>query len=94
MRFEYLDPRQGPIGGRVAPAPRLATLDGARIGILWNGRPGGDTVLREIARILDERHRFADVCFVAKPYLGNEAPEAMLDELQARVDAAIVGVGD
>jgi hypothetical protein len=94
LSFFYLDPRQGPAGGLVEPAPRLATLTGARIGALWNNRPGGDVVLRETIRILDRRHEFADVCFVKKPYLGNEAPEAVLQELEARVDAALVGIGD
>lgn len=94
MAIEVLDPRQGPTGGMVEPAPRVATLKGVRLGILWNNRPGGDKVLRRIVRDLQERHEFADVFFTKKPYIGNEAPEAILEELQGRVDAAIVGVGD
>jgi len=94
MTIEVLNPRQGPTGGRVEPAPRVGALKGVRLGILWNNRPGGDKVLRGIVQDLQRRHELADVYFTKKPYIGNEAPEAVLEELQGRVDAAIVGVGD
>jgi len=92
--FVFLDPRQGSVGGLVEPAKRPASLKGLRIGLLWNNRPGGDKVLRELVRILDELHQFASVYFTKKPYIGNEAPEAVIQDLRSRVDAAIVGVGD
>jgi hypothetical protein len=94
VSYVFLDPRQGPTGGLVEPAQRPADLKGLRIGVLWNNRPGGDKVLRQIVRILNERHEFADVYFTKKPYIGNEAPEAIIQDLRSRVDAAIVGVGD
>jgi len=94
MSIEILDPRQGPTGGMVEPAKRAGTLRGIRLGILWNNRPGGDKVLREIVRVLEERHEFEDVYFTKKPYIGNEAPQEVIDELVNRIDAAIVGVGD
>lgn len=94
MGFVFLDPRQGPSRGAVEPARRLPTLDGKRVGILWNNRPGGDKVLKELARLLQERHEISDVYFTKKPFIGNEAPDDVLEEVLAHADAAIVGVGD
>ncbi len=37
------------------PAPRPATLEGKTIGLSWNGKPGGNEALEEIARLLQER---------------------------------------
>jgi hypothetical protein len=94
MSFVYLDPRQDSLTGTVVPARRAATLDGKRVGVLWNNRPGGDIILRELIRLLRERHELADVYFTKKQTIGNGAPEDVLDDLVAHADVAIVGVGD
>ena len=94
MGYVFLDPRQGLSTGAVEPAERLASLDGKRIGVLWNNRPGGDKLLHELVRLLGERHDLADVYFTKKPFIGNEAPEDVIEEVLAHADAAIVGVGD
>lgn len=37
------------------PAPRPTDLRGKTIGLAWNGKPGGEEALEEIARLLRER---------------------------------------
>ena len=42
-------------------APRLETLDGVRLGLLSTGKRNCDELLAEIASVLGEEHRFAEV---------------------------------
>jgi hypothetical protein len=94
MSFVFLDPRQKSKFGLLDPAKRLTTLRGKRIGILWNNRPCGDALLRNVAEALNAKYGLEDVYFTKKTFIGNAAPDAIIEELAARVDAAIVGVGD
>ena len=94
MAFVFLDPRQGPKTGTVAPAERLTSLQGKKLGILWNNRPRGDKLLKYVADVLEQKYGFAEVYFSKKTYIGNAAPQEIIDDLASRVDAAIVGVGD
>jgi len=89
-----LDPRLTPGARRVAPAPRLESLTGKRLGLLWNNRLGGDRLLRHVGEVLKENHGLAEVYFTKKTFVGNAAPEEVIDDLVAKVDAVVVGVGD
>lgn len=71
-------------------APRLATLKGARIGILDNCKEFADLVLRGVAEVL-ARNYGAEVRFWRKSYLGIPSPFAK--EMAASCDAVINGVG-
>jgi hypothetical protein len=94
MAFTFLDPRQGPKSGLVDPARRVTTLSGKRVGILWNNRPRGDALLRSVAEALNQKYGLEEVYFTKKTFIGNAAPAELIEELAARVDVAIVGVGD
>lgn len=73
-----------------ALAPRLATLRGARIGILDNHKEFADIVLRGIAHKLQSEHG-VELKFWRKDYLGKPSPYAK--EMAAGCDAVINGVG-
>ncbi|MFC1919186.1 hypothetical protein ACFLWX_00135 [Chloroflexota bacterium] len=76
-------------------APRLDTLEGKRLGVIWNGRTHGDKVLQAILENLGQRFSFRVIDFLKKPFVGNVAPKDYFDRLvDDRVDGAIVGVGD
>jgi hypothetical protein len=92
--LKVLNPTAGPARGRRAMAPRPATLDGAAIGVIWNGRAYGDLIISEALDILKQRYRIGDVLFREKPFLGNIAPEPILAEMAARARVVITGVGD
>jgi hypothetical protein len=53
------DPRGQVDAERIAPAPRAATLDGLRLGILDNTKWNANRLLRKTADRLGEQHRFA-----------------------------------
>ncbi len=71
-------------------ARRLATLKGARIGILDNCKEFADVVLTGVAEVL-ERDYGARVRFWRKSYLGIASPYA--EEMAKDCDAVINGVG-
>ena len=94
MSLVFLDPRVASGAKVVTPAKRLNSLADKRIGLLWNNRAGGDRFLKDVAELLKQKYRLADVYFTRKMYIGNPAPPEILDDLVSRVDAVVVGVGD
>jgi len=93
--LKILDPRTGPVSGKLVMSPRFGTLNGLKIGVIWNGRMYGDKVLRKVLELLKEKYTFEVVDFLKKAYVGNIAPKEFFDKLAAdRTDAVIVGVGD
>lgn len=91
--WELLDPTLAPPRSTVL-SPRLTTLAGKTIGVIWNGRPPGDVLFDQMFRILREKYAIKDVVFRSKPYIGNIAPAEVFDELAKKCDAVVTGVGD
>jgi hypothetical protein len=89
-----LDPRLERSSRIVTPAPRLDSLAGKRLGILWNNRLGGDRLLKHVGDVLKETDGLRDVYFTKKTFVGNAAPAEIIDDLVTKVDAIVVGVGD
>jgi len=95
MTFEILDPSSKQAAESTA-APRVrSALDNGRIGVLWNGRPNGDFVLRHILDDLTTRYDMDVAVFEKKPLIGNMAPEEMYRTLEnTPIDFLLAGVGD
>ena len=75
-------------------SPRLDTLAGKTIGVIWNGRPPGDVLFERMFNVLRERHGLKEVIFRSKPFIGSPAPEPVFDELSAKCHAVVTGIGD
>ena len=75
-------------------SPRLSTLAGKRVGIIWNGRPPGDVMFNQMLTVFEEKYGIVRGPFIEKPFLGNVAPAEAFDELVATCDAVVTGVGD
>lgn len=94
MSLELLDPTgQTPQTGYAA-APRLASLDGLRIGLLSNGKVNADRLLRLTAERFVERHGCRIVRETAKPNASRIAEPQLLRDLSHDVDFLITAVGD
>jgi hypothetical protein len=52
MNWELVNPEGAARPVAIAPSPRPSTLTGKTIGLAWNGKPGGDHALDEIATLL------------------------------------------
>ena len=92
--IEVFDPTAGPVKGAITLAPRLDTLDGKTLGVIWNGRAHGDKVLNAVIDMLRQKYSFETVIFRKKPFIGNVAPMEIQEEIGAISDAVITGVGD
>jgi hypothetical protein len=38
-------------------SPRVDTLEGKRVGLLWNGKPNGDLFLNRVAELLENKYK-------------------------------------
>ena len=81
---------------RIEPAPRLADLNGATIGLFWNGKNQGDVALahtRERLAATYEGVTFVDV-FGEKGGLTRYAAPEQLDLMASTCDAVILTTAD
>ncbi len=75
-------------------APKLAKLDGARIGILENGKLNAEEMLNEVAALFVQRHGCTVVKLASKKNASAPAPAATLAQVAPEVDFLITGLGD
>jgi hypothetical protein len=75
-------------------APRLATLDGATVGLLDNGKPNAAALLEEVARQLADRFRLQDVKVFTKDYFGTPVERTQVERIVATCNFAVTAIGD
>lgn len=93
MGVRFLNPSlEGDMGFQ--EAARVATLNGKVLGILYNGRAGGEVVLKELLNMLEAKYSLEGVVFRTKPHAWVSAPEEIFEEMAKSVGVAITGVGD
>ena len=88
------DPRGRVEAERVAPAPRAASLDGLRLGILDNTKWNASRLLRKTAARLGERHRFAAVNYYRKESFSKAADPALVALIAQSNDIVLTAIGD
>ncbi|MBI2906430.1 MAG: hypothetical protein HYX92_02110 [Chloroflexi bacterium] len=90
--LEVLDPVSTVAKKNVPPAHRLSDLNGRKIGLYWNTKPGGNIGLEEAARLIGQRYE--DVSF-QKFYNRYPVSKAILDSVsRSGCDAIISATGD
>ena len=75
-------------------APKLGKLDGARIGILENGKLNAEDMLNEVAQLFVQRHGCTVVKLASKKNASAPAPANTLTTVAPEVDFLITGLGD
>ena len=93
MSIEFLDPSHESDARAFAPAKRLATLTGATIGIISNGKKGTKPFFDAVEKEFLERHGVAGVVRLTKANYSAPAEPGLLSE-SGRWQALIAGVGD
>jgi hypothetical protein len=86
------DPTAEPRTVTTPLAPRLASLQGTRAGILDNGKANAGTLMLAVVDRLKERYGVTDVVKRDKPVAGPPRPE-VVDAL-AQCDFVLVGSAD
>lgn len=81
-----------PITGSVLAA-RVESLDGKRIGLLWNAKVNADVYLRRLKELMEERHSAIEFVWRAKPTASKPMADEILEELK-RCDAVVTAFGD
>ena len=93
MSIEILDPTHEASFPGFVPAPRLESLQGARVGFVSNGKQGTRPFFDAFERALVEDHGVAQVVRLTKANYSARAEPEILDQA-AGWDALISGVGD
>src|ERR1700685_242582 len=97
MPNAILDPTGTVTTGAVKPAapraPRLASLQGKRVGLLVNTKQNARPFTEEVGRLLADKH---DVTLTQRTKLNfaMPEPEIVIKELAAEAAVIITGVGD
>ena len=75
-------------------AARPASLAGARIGLLENGKQNARRFLEGVADVLRDRYGAGDATLRRKENFAQPAAAALVDELSAESDVVVIGIGD
>ncbi len=94
VRLEVLSPVGIADIKPVIPAARLSTLEGKKIGMIWNAKPGGEYLLDEIEKQLSAKYK--GITFVRMQSEQGMSAEEMIEVLKKapQVDAVVHSVGD
>ena len=79
---------------KVFRAPVLASLEGARIGILENGKLNAEEMLHEFADLFVQRHGCTIRTVASKSNASAPAPAKTLVTVAQDVDFLVTGLGD
>jgi len=93
MTLKVLDPRLSAEGEAARPAPPLASLNGAVVGLLDNAKIGTARFYDHLEAMLRDRFGVREIIRRRKPDSSRPAPAALLGELSA-ADAIVSGIGD
>ncbi|HEY7591516.1 MAG TPA: hypothetical protein VH969_00055 [Actinophytocola sp.] len=76
-----------------ALAERPGTLDGKRIGLLWNAKVNADIYLHRLQELITERHQDVEFVWQAKPTASKPMEPDVLDEMRG-CDLVVTAFGD
>jgi hypothetical protein len=88
-----LDPSVGEEARTRTRAPRLASLEGKRVGLMTNHKPMADVLLTFIGELLQSRYG-VEWELIDKLDPSRIASREILDSMSAKNHAIITGVGD
>ncbi|MBI1736433.1 MAG: hypothetical protein HYR51_14780 [Candidatus Rokubacteria bacterium] len=89
-----VNPAAEDVAPRLTPAARLASLRGARVALIDNGKHNADEFLRGLEGALTRDHGVAAVERYRKASPSVPAPPEILDRLAASCDALVHAVAD
>ena len=88
------DPRGVVEAAPIALAPRLASLDGMRLGILDNTKWNANRLLKKTAAKLEERFAFSRISYYRKESFSKDAEPGLIATIAAENDLVLTAIGD
>jgi len=92
--IEILDPTSEPGPQAIAYAPRPATLQGKRIGLVENTKFNSDRLLARIGEILKSEYGIAEWKMYRKHNASVPAHAEIIEEVKTSADVMVAGIGD
>ena len=92
--MKIFDPTSKPVERAVEVAPRPASLQGLRLGLVDNTKFNSDTLLIKLADRLARRHGVRVTLTSRKRSPSHEIDEAGVRALRAQADLVVSGIGD
>lgn len=80
--------------GEAEMVERPQDLSARVIGFLWNHKPNGNLLLKELEELLLKTFRLGGTLIREKTLSSSEAPLEVLDELSLKSDLVILAMGD
>ena len=93
-QITVLNPTAPPRELRTEMASRPEDLRGKSVGFLWNSKPNGDVLFGRLEQLLREKYEIPEALYRRKPTASIPAEPQVIEELAARVQVAVVGLGD
>ena len=94
MTLTVLDPTVAPLPADGVIAERPASLDGARLGLLANGKMNSEEMLTALHDVLADRFAFSAVVERNKMNASRPCPEEIISEMVDLCDVVITSSGD
>ncbi len=93
--MKLVDPTIGieSVTARGKLATRVETLDDKVVGFICNGYPGAEGFLRRVEEIVSGKYRLKGKIWHMKDYIGEPAKRHIQDDVIARADVIITGLG-
>jgi hypothetical protein len=92
--MEILDPTTEVTAQSMAYAPRPASLEGKRVGLIENTKFNSDRLLGKIGDILKAEYGAAETRMWRKHNSSVPAHQEIIEELKRTCDAMVAGIGD
>lgn len=92
--IQVLDPTNEAISTELSRCERQNTLEGKVLGVVDNGKPNSDIVVKTISQKLKEEYQLRDVIYFRKPSSSHQIPHDEAEKLAKQCDAVITGTGD
>lgn len=94
VRLEVLNPAGKVMKVEKKPlAPRPSTLEGKRLGLVFNLKPGGEILLTRTAELLKERFKIKEVNWFSRPCCV-APPEGYIEGAAKGSDIAVAASAD
>lgn len=89
-----LNPTAKPKVNNIPMAPKVRDLNGKAVGFLWNTKPNGDILLKEIKEQLSQKFHLAGTNWYQKEAVAIPAPDKTINGLIDSSDLVINAVSD